>query len=61
MKAQILMGHTVFGSRGTITFRPSQLDLNVRLLPHPAPDTLGRCLAYTSHVDVIMAALVDSN
>jgi hypothetical protein len=33
-------------SRGTITFRPSLLDPNVRLSPHSAPDILGLCLAH---------------
>jgi len=35
--------------------RPSQLDLDVRVSLHPAPDNLGLRLA---HVDVIVAGLV---
>ncbi len=31
---------TRVGSRGRITVRPSQLDLGVRVSPHPAPDVL---------------------
>ena len=48
-------------SRGTITSRPSQLDLDVPVSVHPAPDILGYCLAFVFHVDVVMAALMDSN
>jgi hypothetical protein len=43
------------GSRGTITSRPSPLDLGVRLSPHPAPDVLGFRLA---PVDMVMAAFM---
>jgi hypothetical protein len=43
------------GSRGAITHRPSPLDPDVRLSPHPAPDVLDFRLA---HVDVVVAAFV---
>ncbi len=43
------------GSRGTINSRPSQLDPDMRVSVHPAPDILGFCLA---PVLVIVAALV---
>ena len=32
--------HLLVGSRGDIISRPSQLDLGVRVSPHPAPDVL---------------------
>jgi hypothetical protein len=46
-------------SRETIKSRPSLLDLDVPISVHPAPDNLGSCLAFASHVDVVMAALMD--
>jgi hypothetical protein len=44
------------GRGEVLSFRPSQLDPDVRLSPHPAPDVLGFCLA---HVFIIVAAFMN--
>jgi hypothetical protein len=49
------------GSRGTIKSLPSHLDLDVPVSVHPAPDILGFCFAFVSHVDVVMTTLVNNN
>jgi len=51
----------LFGSRGTIKSRPSHLDLDVPVSVHPAPDILGSCLAFASHVDVVRTAFMNNN
>ena len=51
----------VVGSRGTIMSRPSQLDLDVPVSVHPAPDILGFCLAFAFHMDVVMTTLMNNN
>ena len=44
-------------SREAITLRPSHLDPDVRLSPHPAPDKLD--FFSLAHVDVLVTAMVD--
>ena len=47
----------LFGSRGSIVSRPSQLDPDVPFSLHPAPDVLSFAFA---HVDIVVAAFVNS-
>ncbi len=59
-KILIVESSNLVGSRRTIKSCPSHLDLDVPISVHPAPDFLGSCLACASHVDVIVAALMDN-